>query len=100
MQTKYFVWKYYLSCLIRDREEPNIAIAISQPLRLWSELNYAFVSSNDTGKRGKILKAQILLYRHYFHSIREIQMIPYYVNLFKKEEYFEDRFDNKLYYFY
>ncbi len=80
-----------MSCLIRDKEVPNIAIAISQPLRLWSELNYAFVSSSDPGLRGKILKTQILLYRTYFHNIRDIQMMPYYMNLFKKEEYFEDR---------
>ena len=85
LKPKFLIWKYYLSCLIRDREESMLTISISQPLRLWNELNYSFMSSLNIAEREKILKAMILLYRFHFHSIREINAIPYWVNLLRNE---------------
>ena len=92
LKTRYLVWKYYLACLIRDREEPILTIAITQPLRLWNELGYTFISSLDSGEREKVLKAMILLYRHHYHHIRELNAIPYWVHLIRLEEYVAHRY--------
>lgn len=86
LRPKFLVWKYYLSCLIRDKENPIITIAISQPLRLWNELNTSFISSLDELEKEKILKTLILLYRFHYHHIREINAIPYWVHLLRFEE--------------
>lgn len=92
LKPKFLIWKYYLSCLIRDKEEPIITIAISQPLRLWNELSYSFISSLNSLERDKILKTMVLLYRFHSHHIREINAIPYWVHLLRNEDYVKHKY--------
>lgn len=92
LNNKFLVWKYYLSCLVRDKEGPILTIAISQPLRLWNELTYSFISSLNPLERDKILKAMILLYRYHSHHIREISSIPYWVHLLRNELFFDHQY--------
>ena len=87
LESKILVWKYYLRNLVEDSENPRFTIPITNPAKLWNELNIRFTGTNDDNEMRLILKVMVLLYREQYAQIKDLNTMQYWLRCLLGPEY-------------
>ena len=80
------IGKYYLNVLLQNakkpgEEEPNsLAEKITNPVKFWNKLIYAFQGTLETEKQLLILQMLRVVYKEYFQEIGIFRALPYFMN--------------------
>jgi len=87
LENKILVWKYYLKTLLEDSADAKFTVPITNPAKLWNELNIRFTGSTDDVEMILILKVMVLLYREQNSVIRDLNTMQFWLRCLVSGEY-------------
>ena len=88
LEPKCLVGRYYLGELVIFDESsvPYFKEAVTEPLLFWNKLLVKFLGSVDKEEQKLILNTIVLLYRDHAETIRECEILPYFITILERDE--------------
>ena len=88
LEHKCLVDNYYLTELILfdESNNPYLKESIPDPNKFWSRLIISYFGETLHEQQKIILTALILIYREYSDTIKQCEMLPYFIHLLEKKE--------------